>query len=190
MESKALVKLTNNIVACRFFECTPSRIWWIVKICEVVDLFFWEPFWFFLSRLSILGSVPQFFSSLTRSRYWSFFLFSFNFTLWSAETANSTIWQVLFFVDYCKDWLSVWDSMICLYLFTQIVTGILYWNLSHSKSPQISRKPCWQDLEYNDCISCRWLRPTPHTHQRGILGVMLNFIWSWGSNSGEQENVK
>ena len=26
MESKAFVKSTNNIVACRFFSCTPSRI--------------------------------------------------------------------------------------------------------------------------------------------------------------------
>ena len=45
-------------MACRFLECTPSRIRWIVKICEVVDLFLWKPFWFFfLSMLSILGSI-------------------------------------------------------------------------------------------------------------------------------------
>ena len=57
MESKALVKSTNNIVACRFFACTPSRLRQIVKICEVVDLFLRKPFWFFLSMLSILGSM-------------------------------------------------------------------------------------------------------------------------------------
>ena len=57
MESKALVKLTNNMVACRFFACTPSRILQIVKICDVMDLFLWKPFWFFLSMLSILGSM-------------------------------------------------------------------------------------------------------------------------------------
>ena len=55
MESKALVKSTNSMVACRFFARTPSRFLWIVKICDVVDLFLWEPFWFFLSMLSILG---------------------------------------------------------------------------------------------------------------------------------------
>ena len=37
-----------------------------------------------------------FFSSLARSRYLSFFSFSFNFTLWSAGTAKSTIQQVSF----------------------------------------------------------------------------------------------
>ena len=49
MESKALVKLTNSNVACRFFARTPSRILWMVNICEVVDLFFQKPFWFFLT---------------------------------------------------------------------------------------------------------------------------------------------
>ena len=57
MESEALVKLTNSIVACRFFARMPSRILWIVNICEVVDLFLRKPFWFFLRMLSILGSM-------------------------------------------------------------------------------------------------------------------------------------
>ena len=43
MESKALEKSTNNIVASRFFTHTPSRIW--------------KPFWLFLSIFSILGSM-------------------------------------------------------------------------------------------------------------------------------------
>ena len=40
----------------------------------------------------------RFFNSLAKSRYLSLFLLSFNFTLWSAETAKSTIFQVLFFL--------------------------------------------------------------------------------------------
>ena len=40
----------------------------------------------------------SFFNSLARSRYISLFLNSFNFTLWSAGTAKSTILQVLCFV--------------------------------------------------------------------------------------------
>ena len=40
----------------------------------------------------------SFFNSLARSRYLSFFLFSFNFTLRSARTAKSTILQVLSFL--------------------------------------------------------------------------------------------
>ena len=47
MESKAFVK-TNNIVAYRFFACKYSRILRIVNIWEVVDLFLWKPFKFFL----------------------------------------------------------------------------------------------------------------------------------------------
>ena len=37
-----------------------------------------------------------FFNSLARSRYLSLDLFSFNFTLWSAETAKSTIRKFTF----------------------------------------------------------------------------------------------
>ena len=51
-----------------------------------------------------------------RARYLSFFSLSFNFTLWSAGTAKSTILQVLFFVDYYKVWSSGWDLVICLYI--------------------------------------------------------------------------
>ena len=39
-----------------------------------------------------------FFNFQARSRYLSFFSLSYNFTLWSAGTAKSTIQQVLFFV--------------------------------------------------------------------------------------------
>ena len=43
--------------------------------------------------------VPQFFfNSLARSRYLSLFSLNFNFTLWSAETAKSTILPVLSFL--------------------------------------------------------------------------------------------
>ena len=36
---------------------TPSRIQWIVKICDIVDLFLQKPFCFFLSMFSILSSM-------------------------------------------------------------------------------------------------------------------------------------
>ena len=39
-----------------------------------------------------------FFNSLAKFKYSSFFLFSFDFTLWSAETAKSTIQLDLFFL--------------------------------------------------------------------------------------------
>ena len=40
----------------------------------------------------------RFFNSLARSKYLSFLSHSFSFILWSAETAESTILQVLFFL--------------------------------------------------------------------------------------------
>ena len=40
----------------------------------------------------------SFFNSLERSRYLSFFSYSFSFVLWSAGIAKSTILQVLFFL--------------------------------------------------------------------------------------------
>ena len=47
--------------------------------------------------LTVTFMFHSFFSSLARSRYLSLFSHSFNFALWFAETAKSTIRQVLFF---------------------------------------------------------------------------------------------
>ena len=62
----------------------------------------------------------SFFNSLARSRYLSFFLFSFSFILWSAGRAKSTILQVLFFFvivdddDYYKVfWSRLGDPFLC-----------------------------------------------------------------------------
>ena len=57
MESKALEKSTNNIVASRFFTGTSSRIRRSVKMFDVVDRFLRKPFWFFLSIFLILGFI-------------------------------------------------------------------------------------------------------------------------------------
>ena len=57
MASKAFEKSTNNIIASEFFTLGLSRIRRIVKICDVLDRFLRKPFWFFLSMLSILGSM-------------------------------------------------------------------------------------------------------------------------------------
>ena len=40
----------------------------------------------------------SFFNSLARSRYLSFFSHSFNFILWSAGTAKSTILQIIIII--------------------------------------------------------------------------------------------
>ena len=51
----------------------------------------------------------NFFNSLARSRYLSFFSHSDSFILWSAGTVKSTILQMLFFVDYYYVWSSDGD---------------------------------------------------------------------------------
>ena len=66
----------NDIITSRFFACTPSRIWRIVKICDVVDRFPWKPFGFFLNIFWILGSMQlrrRAFSKLDKQTYTSEF---------------------------------------------------------------------------------------------------------------------
>ena len=54
----------------------------------------------------------RFFNSLARSRYLSFFLLSFNFTLWPARTAKFTILRVLFFFVDLVIWPRVGDLFV------------------------------------------------------------------------------
>ena len=97
MESKALVKSTNNIVASRFFARTPSRIRWIVKICDVVDLFLRKPFWFFPSMFLILGSMRS--SFFGKQRMHPFVHLSIVFWLytvlqcWSSMSLNCLVFH-------------------------------------------------------------------------------------------------
>ena len=48
--------------------------------------------------ITVTFMFHSFFNSLVRSRYLSFFLFAFNFTLWSGRKSKSTILQVLVFL--------------------------------------------------------------------------------------------
>ena len=43
MDSRSM----NNCIASRFFARTPLKIQYIVRICEFLDWFLWQPFWFF-----------------------------------------------------------------------------------------------------------------------------------------------
>ena len=69
------------------------------------------------SGIIVTFMFDSFFSSLAWSGYLSFFSFSFNFILWSAGTAKSTIVKVLFVVVvYYKAWSSGRDQMIRSYV--------------------------------------------------------------------------
>ena len=83
-----------------------NAVVWMVSTCPLISNSsspFTNPLVIVLSALITIGIIITFmffcfFSSLVRSRYLSLFLLSFNFTLWSARTAKSTIRQVLFFL--------------------------------------------------------------------------------------------
>ena len=44
-------------VFCTFFARSPSRIWWIVKICDIKDCLIRKHFWFILSIFTIFASI-------------------------------------------------------------------------------------------------------------------------------------
>ena len=74
-------------------------------------------------------TVPQFFNSLTRPKYISFFSFSFNFILWSAGTAKSTILQVLFFPNPIGIKI-LWELLLLLFTPLEFFTPTLADGLS------------------------------------------------------------
>ena len=82
-----LINVVVWIVSCPLIPESSSRLWG----------------WFRAHQLQLVSPslscsiVVVFFNSLTRSKYLSLFSFSFNFTLWSAGTVKSTIWQVFFY---------------------------------------------------------------------------------------------
>ena len=72
-----------------------------------------------VNMITVTFMFYSLFSSLARSRYLSLFSLSFNFTLWSAETAKLAIRQGLFFFFTITWSLSfARDNVICLYLKT------------------------------------------------------------------------
>ena len=60
------------------------------------------------------------------------------------------------------------------------------WDAIHSISPTSQIFPlCCCCLEFADCIPCWEIPPHTHTHKRDVLVMPLNWIWWWGSSSGE-----
>ena len=63
MESVAQQKSTNNSMAARLINGTPSTIRWIVRIYDVVDQFLRKQFWFFqiffsIKKFNLCGVLP------------------------------------------------------------------------------------------------------------------------------------
>ena len=93
-------------------------------------------------------SLSVFKNSLARSRYLSFFPLSFSFTLWSAETAKSSTWQVLFFFlffYYYNVWPSGRDKAIRLYLripekFVRLIFQDRFWVMHLPFVPMMKSK--------------------------------------------------
>ena len=124
-----------------------NAIVWIVSSCPLIfksSSPYTDPFTTVPSAPITIGITVTFmfyffFSSLWRFRYLSLFSLSFSFTLWSAETAKSTIRQVFLFLlllsitwPVCRSeirgsicisksqrilcvWFSGTDSLLCIY---------------------------------------------------------------------------
>ena len=110
--------------------------------------------WLYLKlQLQLVSPSPSsstdFFSSLARSRYLSFFSLSFSFTLWLAETAKTTIQQIFLFC-----WLLlgivVWPRLgdpsvsqnpmgVCASHYPGQILGYLYTFFSRVKFKLLSR---------------------------------------------------
>ena len=87
------------------------------------------------SGIILTFMVLSFFNSLARSRYLTFFSFSFNFILWPARRPKSTILLVLFF------------------LLIIIMSGLLAeikWSVRMSKS----RRSLWVTFPRTDAVLC------------------------------------
>ena len=75
--------------------------------------------------ITITFMCHNFFSFLARFRVLSFFSLSFSFTLWSARTAKSTIWQaiiIIFIISFFVNSLH------------QLELVVFHWRLCDSKS--------------------------------------------------------
>ena len=65
--------------------------------------------------ITVILMFHSFFLSLARSRYLLLVTFLV-FTLWSARTAKSTIWQLLFFFGWISLSLVIWSRLLLLKL--------------------------------------------------------------------------
>ena len=113
-----------------------------------------------------------FFYSLTSSRYFSLFSHSFNFTLWSAGIAKSTIFQVLLFVYY-KIWSSSRDLVIRF-----VSRNLKEVYASHSLGKILD---CAYISSYGQTsISCSILNGSPCPHSRdSFCANLLHSLIMW-----------
>ena len=104
----------------------------------------------------------SFFNSLSRSRY--FFSHSFSFILWSAETAKSTILQVLFFFFFFiikSDLLAGIRLSVCMLksnrsfsvAFSMTGTGLCIYHLSVWSNLNFSPISKWITLSTHSCLA-------------------------------------
>ena len=68
--------------------------------------------------ITVIFMSHSLFSSLARSWYLSFFLLSFSFTLWSAETTKFTIRQVLFLLSFS---FTLWSAETTKFTIRQVL---------------------------------------------------------------------
>ena len=128
-----------------------SAVVWMVFTCPLISKSSspWINHWVTVPSslitigINIIFMFYCFFSSLARLWYLSLFSFSFSFTLWSAEMAKSTLWQVPFFCWLSLGlvvWLRLGDPFvsqtpreICLSPFPGQILGYTYTICSYGR---------------------------------------------------------
>ena len=129
-----LADLSNTVVSMVFTRYLISK-----SSSHCTNLLMTVPRARFTISFTVNFMSHSFLNSLVMSRHVSFFSLSFNFTLWSAGTAKSTVQQVLFcsffffffFVDYARSdplakitWsvcISKYQRSLCLILQNRIL---------------------------------------------------------------------
>ena len=106
-----------------------------------------------------LSCSTVFFNFLARPSYLSFFSLSFNFTMWSAGTAKSTILQVLFCCWSLYD-LVVWPRLGCMsksnrslcVSFSRAGAGLCIYYLLVWSNPNFLYISLWITLPTQSCL--------------------------------------
>ena len=92
-------------------------VWMVLASC------FPAPF----SAWTVTTGITSFLNSLARFKYLFLFLLSLIFTLWSTGTSESSIRQVLFYVNYHQVWST--DRNIVIFLYFKVPVNFMRLNL-------------------------------------------------------------
>ena len=128
-----------------------------------------------------------FFNSLARSSYLSFFSVSFNFTLWSAGIAKSTILQVLFIIIIiviiiiiiiiCSSSSSDWSKKCCPF---EGLSSFLKFQPLHKPSDLVKRAPITINIRVSSVLHSFFSSQARSKYLSLFLFSLIFTHWSTG----------